>query len=307
MNQMHHLVHGRQVLFDAYLVVDWSAASRPKQGNDSIWYCRVEHGKTPLLVNLWTRNEAALEIEKLLLQDVDAGRSVLVGFDFPYGYPRGLHAALGLASAGSVAPWRAVWQEWSRLVQDGPDNANNRFSVAAELNKRLSGAAGPFWGCPPGEVGPYLARTKPRESGLPERRLVEEREKRTQPAWKLAYPGSVGSQALLGIPRLEYLLTRSGLAPVSRVWPFEWSAQVKEAFVHRELLVLHAEVFPSLFRVRPGPGEIKDAVQVRHLATFLAQKDLAGELSRLLDVPLGLPRDFQRAVVEEEGWILGVE
>jgi hypothetical protein len=42
-----------------------------------------------------------------------------------------------------------------------------------------------------------------------------------QPIWKLFGNGSVGGQALLGIPRLSALRNDEVLEPVFRVWPFE--------------------------------------------------------------------------------------
>ncbi|MGZ6124805.1 MAG: hypothetical protein ACXWLR_07585, partial [Myxococcales bacterium] len=118
-------------MFDAYVMVDWSANSRPKLGKDSVWWCiavweglrlRVE---TP--VNSRTRQEAIDDITVRLRAMVADGRSVLVGFDFPYAYPRGLARALGLGGE----PWRAIWDELSRLVRDDQSGSgNNRFQVA---------------------------------------------------------------------------------------------------------------------------------------------------------------------------------
>ena len=85
-----------------------------------------------------------------------AGRRVLAGFDFPFGYPRGFAAALtGRAEA------LAVWEYLADRIVDGPDNANNRFEVAAALNARLPGT-GPFWGRPAGAALPGAPRARPR-------------------------------------------------------------------------------------------------------------------------------------------------
>ena len=294
-------------LFDAYLMVDWSASSRPKTGRDSIWYCLVENRAISTLANPSTRSAAVTEIETTLLQLVNKGRSVLVGFDFPYAYPAGFSAALGLG--GDVAPWRAIWQEWKRLFADDDKNRNERFGLAAELNRRLSSnrGPGPFWGCPASQkAGSDLSAKKPKNTGFKERRLTEERARTTQPVWKLCYPGSVGSQALLGIPRVEQLRSHPKLAPVSRVWPFEWDESTEQALLDRRMQVLHAEIYPSLIEVDPAPGEVKDEVQVRELAQFFAQKDSDGMLSDLLAQPLRLAGEERRAVLREEGWILGV-
>ena len=42
------------MIFDAYLVVDWSAESRPKEGPDSIWFC-FKHPGDEIVENPSTR------------------------------------------------------------------------------------------------------------------------------------------------------------------------------------------------------------------------------------------------------------
>ena len=122
-------------LFDSYVMVDWSAESRPKRGKDSIWLAALRRiggrWEAAAPVNPPTRAEAAAAIEALLDAERAAGRRVLIGFDFPLGYPQGFAARLGLAGA----PWRAVWQEYARLLADDAANGNNRFAVAEALNQ----------------------------------------------------------------------------------------------------------------------------------------------------------------------------
>ena len=101
-------------LFDAYLMIDWSASSTPKQGRDSVWYCLVrrEAGRIRMEVlrNPSTRCEAAEQIRKLLVELSSNNLATLVGFDFTYGYPAGLASKLGLVGA----PWHSIWQELQR-------------------------------------------------------------------------------------------------------------------------------------------------------------------------------------------------
>ena len=56
--------------FDAYLMVDWSASSRPTIGADSIWYCLMVRAGTALhvaaLENPSTRVTAMAQISNLL-------------------------------------------------------------------------------------------------------------------------------------------------------------------------------------------------------------------------------------------------
>ncbi|HZD24707.1 MAG TPA: precorrin-8X methylmutase, partial [Alphaproteobacteria bacterium] len=78
-------------LFDAYLMVDWSAAARPVTGNDSIWLCLLRRRGGRLqrvaLDNLATRTAARARIEALLGRVVADGGRVLASFDFPNAYP----------------------------------------------------------------------------------------------------------------------------------------------------------------------------------------------------------------------------
>src|SRR5215472_1040504 len=137
-------------------MVDWSAAATPKLGADSIWIAvlrrRRREVETVLLENLATRRDAAAVLRGFLIGAVARGERVLAGFDFPFGYPAGLSMRLGL----SGAPWRAVWDEIAGALVDEPNNRNNRFAVGAALNRRLTGDAYPFWGCPAGAAGRYL-------------------------------------------------------------------------------------------------------------------------------------------------------
>ena len=266
-------------LFDAYIAVDWSAWSAPRTGPNSIWVC--SHGSPP--DNPSTRHEATTRVRDVLVRAVGAGKRVLVGFDFPYGYPRGF---ADLVAPGDGPPWRRTWDLLARLVRDERDNANNRFDVAAELNV----AGGPFWGCPARQARDALTVTRdvtfPHE-GLEEFRATERAVRGVQSAWKLYGAGSVGSQALLGIPRVASLRDDPLLAPVSAVWPFERT---------RGAQVVHVEIWPGL--VEPTAHPVRDAGQVEALVRRWAALDDAGELGALFAAP--------PSCAAEEGWIFGV-
>jgi hypothetical protein len=94
------------MIFDRYVIVDWSASSRPRVGKDSVWVCVLDADGRISAENPPTRRKAELIIHDALRHLVAEGQCVLVGFDFPYGYPAGLAALLGLAGP----PWLAVWQ-----------------------------------------------------------------------------------------------------------------------------------------------------------------------------------------------------
>jgi len=223
-------------LFDTVVVVDWSAAAVPspaRPSGNAIW---IGVAGTPPRYQR-TRAAAIDWLAAFLGTEAAAGRRVLAGFDFAFGYPRGFAAALtGRPEA------LAVWARLAAALRDGPDNANNRFDVAAAINATLPGT-GPFWGRPGTlDLSALPARGSQRaDHGLPERRLVEARVSRAQPVWKLYTAGSVGGQALTGIAALEGLRRRLG--SMVTVWPFETGLAPPQSAP-----VVLAEVYPSLIR-----------------------------------------------------------
>lgn len=292
-------------LFDAYIVVDWSANRTPKRGADSIWYALYIRSPRGLrrrrLVNPATRWQARMDLTGLLADLLAAGRRTLIGFDFPNAYPQGFARAAGFRGK----PWRAVWDGLTALIEDAPDNNNNRFAVAAALNGRISGRGFPFWGCPANQVAETLTMGKNGPYGgdlLAERRLCEAYLPSTQPCWKLYTTGSVGGQALTGIPVKRALRDDPALAPHSLVWPFETGLA---GAVPEDCRIVLAEVYPSILAVRPKPGEVKDALQVCATALAFARRDAEGLLAADLTGPDELTAAQRRLVEREEGWILG--
>jgi len=294
-------------LFDAYLMVDWCAENKPKKGEDSIWYCLYDRRD-----NVWktenpgTRKEATANIASILHETTEQEKAVLVGFDFPFGYPAGFASALGWHGK---SPWRAVWKELKEVITDDDKNRNNRFEVAASFNCRISGQPFPFWGCPPKRRSTTLTSCKFRPSpagALPEYRLTDRRAKGVQPVWKLFGPGCVGSQALVGIPCLGRLRDDAKLSERSAVWPFETGLVQLPPRGRRDWLILYAEIFPAMFKAQPRPGEVRDEAQVRDLVERLKAEDEGGRLGDWFAGPNDLSESDKRKVVSEEGWILGV-
>jgi hypothetical protein len=286
-------------MFDSFVIVDWSAANLPRIGRDSIWICR-RCGDHETLVNPPTRHAARALLADWLTAARAADQRVLVGFDFPLGYPAGLAARLGL----SGPPWRAVWDEIAGLIVDDERNRNNRFDVAESLNMRVSDGPFPFWGCPAVPVRSHLAGKHHRRhdrDGLAERRLVDLYIPSAQPCWKLLGVGSVGGQALTGIPVARALRDDPRWRRQTQVWPFETSLCAPS-----DARVVIAEVYPSLWAVSPAADEPKDRAQVRTVARFLAERDRAGELAALFDGDPGLTPTERRRVESEEAWTLGV-
>lgn len=270
-------------LFDDYLAVDWSASRVPKSGSDSIWLCL--HGREP--ENPRTRAAATERVRRLLRDALDAGRRILVGFDFPYGYPAGFADRV---APGPAPAWRRIWDLLSELVEDDEGNGNNRHAVAAELNRRLGEDA--FWGRP-------LSPTKPQPAPVREWRHVEQtlRTRRLYPksVWQLSYAGCVGGQALVGIPRVRALRLDPGLAAASAVWPFETGFRVPP----REARVVHAEIWPTMAPFAAGLHPVRDAAQVASVAGFWARLDAAGSLRPWFEAA------GTTSAADEEGWILG--
>jgi hypothetical protein len=121
-------------LFDRFVTVDWSAASQPKTGKDSVWICDLRAEGKPSTLNPRTRGQAEGLVRDILCEARDLGQRVLVGFDFPYAFPTGFAAALGLEGPA----WRAVWDYLEFAIRDdGRTNKSNRFEVASAINARL--------------------------------------------------------------------------------------------------------------------------------------------------------------------------
>ncbi|MDG3042592.1 molybdopterin guanine dinucleotide synthesis [Roseicyclus marinus] len=275
---------GRTGVTDTIFMVDWSARSAPSPARpvkDAIFV--AEHGPEAQAVSYHRTRGAALAHLVARFDAVLArGGRVIAGFDFPFGYPAGFAAAL----TGAADPF-AVWRWLAEAIADDGRNANNRWDVAEAMNGRFPGV-GPFWGCPAARASAALpARGTLRHGhGMAERRGVEMLLPRAQPCWKLFTTGSVGSQSLLGLPRLQSLRERYGARLTVR--PFE----------EREADIVLAEVYPSLIdgavRARALPGEIHDAAQVRVLAQAFAGLG-PGRLDAML-------REGDR----KEGWIAGL-
>lgn len=294
-------------LFSAYVIVDWSAAAKPTTGADSVWIGVLKRDvRFRLTFESWnpaTRQEAEARLATLLDDLKKRGERALVGFDFPLGFPRGFAAALNLPGE---RPWRAVWDQLNKMVKDKADNTNNRFGVGSEINRRLTGGPFPFWGCPPKDALTTLQPKRPREHGpedLPEFRHADVAAKGAHSIWKLYYNGSVGGQAIMGIPAVRRL--RDARGETVKVWPFETGFKALTEADLEGVDVVVAEVYPSLVKAAPAPGEVKDLTQVRGLAEHFAKLDEAGKLAALFGPSKDAPADLVVDVQHEEGWILG--
>ena len=268
--------------FNHVLIVDWSANSTPKRGADSIWIGSAGTARTAP-ENHATRHEAIAALRTRLDSALAAGERVLVAFDIGFGYPRGFAARLtGQPDA------LAVWDWLAARITDDARNRNNRFEVAAEINRHFPGL-GPFWGRPSGRDLPDLPEKGSLRHGvgLDELRATETLCSGAHPMWKLYTTGSVGSQSLLGQAHLAGL--RAAYGAQLSVWPMQGA----------DAPIVLAETYLSLLNPAIRAAEqtypCRDAAQVDLLARALYNADLAA----LLAPPA--PPD----VLREEGWILG--
>ena len=293
-------------LFNAYVIVDWSAAAKAGAGADPIVIGVLKRDvRFRLAFESFapaTRQEAEKRLGLILDDLKKRNERALIGFDFPLGFPRGLAEALKLPGA----PWQAVWDYLDKMVKDKADNTNNRFGVGAEINRRTTGGPFPFWGCPPRDTLTTLQPKRPHEHGaddLPEFRHADAAVKGASP-WKLYYAGATGPQAILGIPMVKRLKKAKGDAV--KIWPFEtgWSA-VTEADLEG-VDALAAEVQLGLQAVTPQAGESKELAQVRGLAERIARLDEAGKLGAAFAPPKEAGEAERADVEQQEGWILNL-
>ncbi|WP_368040024.1 molybdopterin-binding protein [Ruegeria atlantica] len=266
--------------FDSFAMVDWSGGNDTglSERKDAIWACVVRQGRAEEPTYLRNRMIAEQWLHNLIADEIASGRRLCLGFDFPFGYPKGFARAL----TGSDDPLR-LWDWFEARIEDSP-KANNRFDLAGEINRRFGGK-GPFWfnGLRHGIDG--LPKNKADyHNPFPERRCVElnPETKGSFTCWQMGGAGAVGGQVMTGLPVLARL--RRAFTGQISVWPFE-PLDTPVAFV---------EIWPSL-TLGAGPKDrIKDAWQVEQVALSLAGMR-PEELANHLNVNAA-----------EEGWILGV-
>ena len=263
--------------FDTFVMVDWSGGNdrglTPKK--DAIWAGIHRGGTAEEPVYLRNRQVAEDWLRNLLTRERAAGRRVLMGFDFPFGYPAGFAAAL----TGSADPF-ALWQWFEDHVEDAP-KANNRFELAGRINLQLGGGQGPFWFAPGGGAVDGLPPNKKTYANpFPDRRAAERRAKGAFTCWQMGGAGAVGGQIFTGLPVLNRLRRDFG----ATVWPFEPLTSD----------VALVEIWPSLTAGAAPGGMIRDAWQVTEIARQIAALP-PDRLAEMLDVE-----------APEEGWILGV-
>ncbi|QQQ19450.1 cobalamin biosynthesis protein CbiG [Brevundimonas vitis] len=298
-------------LFDAYVIADWTAAEGKKLGDQSVWIGVAKRDVRFRLYtethNVATRAEGEALLASILADHRKRGDRVLVGFDFNLGYPVGTAARLGLKDTPA---WSAMWKFIAANVVDKADNTNNRYQVAAKMNRLMTDEAWPLWGAPAKQTQRWLTATKPPQGSgdIPEFRATEmaARKGKLQPksVWQMHGAGAVGGQTLVGIAAVRRLLETWG--PSAAVWPFGTGWRALEAADLEPLSTLVVEVWPSLYGAVPAAGEFKDQAQVRVTAETLAKLDEKGDLAKAFAPPKDATPELIAQVETEEGWILGV-
>ncbi len=262
--------------FDTVIMVDWSGGNDrgPTPKADAIWASVARGGRAEEARYLRNRQEAEDCIADLLEAERARGNRVMIGFDFPFGYPRGFAQAL----TGRADPF-AVWDWFEENVQDSA-RGNNRFDLAGQINRQLGGR-GPFWGNALARDIDGLPRRKDDyHNPLPDRRAAEHQAKGAFTCWQMSGAGAVGSQVIMGLPVLARLRRRFGAS----VWPFETLSS--------DIAIV--EIWPSLTLGAAPEGRIKDAWQVEEVARAVSALEPEA-LAEMLDVE-----------APEEGWIFGL-
>ncbi len=266
--------------FDSFAVVDWSGGNDtgPTPRKDAIWAGAVL-GKVEVEPTYLRNREIALVwLQNLIAAEIAAGRRLLIGFDFPFGYPQGFAKAV----TGMDDPL-AIWEFFASNLKDTP-KANNRFDLAGTLNAQFPGT-GPFWFNGLKRDIPHLPRKgKDRTGhGMAERRKVETLAKGSFSCWQMGGAGAVGGQVMTGLAALQKL--RRAFPQEIAVWPFQ-PLDAPVAFV---------EIWPSLINASVrNTNDIRDRAQVGLLSRALARL----ESSKLAEM--------MRCDAPEEGWILGL-
>ena len=264
-------------------MVDWSGGNdrgkSPKK--DAIWTCVSNDQATQTPIYHRNRQVAESWLTDALNTEIQAGQRTLVGFDLCFAYPAGFAAAL----IGNSDPLD-LWDWFAKHVTDGT-STNNRFDLAADINKRFPGI-GPFWGNGLKRDIAHLPRKGSTRTctHFPEKRAADAAAKGAFSPWQLAGAGAVGGQVIMGLPMLSRL--RAAFTKDVCVWPFEKTDRLIT------LAETYFSLMPKALSATTTDDSIRDADQVSLFARTFATLP-ATDIARILDVP-----------PSEEGWVLGL-
>ena len=299
-------------LFNAYVMVDWSAAASAKTGKDSVWVGVLKRDirfrPTFEAFNPPTRAAAEKQLAEVMTDLRRRNDRALVGFDFALGYPAGTAEMLKLKEP----TWEAMWAFLAANVVDKADNGNNRFAVASKMNRLMTDQPWPFWGAPPKDAQRWLSSTRPAPPADFPLASLRHADLATQGAagkagaksvWQLFGAGTVGGQTLVGVPAVRRFV--QSLDGKAVVWPFQTGWRELTPMDVNAVEAVVAEVYPALVPAKPEPAEIPDRAQVRTLCEHFAKLDEQGRLGAAFAPSHAVEPDLRAAVEREEGWILG--
>ena len=299
-------------LFNAYVMVDWSAAASAKTGKDSVWIGVMKRDirfrPTFEAFNPPTRTAAEQQLVEVMTDLRRRNDRALVGFDFALGYPGGTAGMLKLKSP----TWEAMWAFLAANVVDKADNTNNRFAVASKMNRLMTDQPWPFWGAPPKDAQRWLSSTKPAQPADFPLASLRHADLATQgtaakagakSVWQLFGNGTVGGQTLVGVPAVRRFI--QALDGKAVVWPFQTGWRELTPLDVQPVEAVVAEVYPALVPAKPEPGEVADRAQVRTLCEHFAKLDEQGRLGGAFAPSRVVDPELREVVEREEGWILG--
>ncbi|MBL0385879.1 hypothetical protein JJB07_04375 [Tumebacillus sp. ITR2] len=269
-------------MFDLYAFADYSGAAK-ESGQRKHIVLAVGDGRDVTLVH-HTRESLFVALQDLLRDS--AGQRILFGVDHSYSFPIGFYEAM-------TGKTQRSWEDLLEVL----GTPTNPREWAAEANRNIAARTGqptgPFWGAhfKPQVKKPYFAHD---EASLPERRLVETRNRRLKPIYQLGGNGAVGLQALYGIPYLAQLRAFCREQGIQlHAWPFDGWELPSDGHV----LV---EVYPTLYNTEQRTDE-NDA---KACVTTLTDLDQKGNLLACFHPTL---TDEERNRAHLEGWVLGID
>ncbi|MEM8592575.1 MAG: hypothetical protein AAGF13_08620, partial [Pseudomonadota bacterium] len=116
--------------WDKIMVVDWSGGGDrgPRPVKDAIWIGSARAGAAEEPEYARNRVVAEARITEHIEEALAAGERLLIGFDFPFGYPAGFAKAV----VGTNDPL-ALWADFAQRLPASVEG-RERVQVAADLN-----------------------------------------------------------------------------------------------------------------------------------------------------------------------------
>ncbi|MGC8465915.1 MAG: hypothetical protein ACP5O0_08285, partial [Acidimicrobiales bacterium] len=289
-----------------FIALDFSSRSKPALGRNTIWLGLSSslQPDSSFTANFSTRASALNYLLTLFEENELTHQQIHLGVDFGTALPSRITEALCDSGSSSDLhePWH-LWDQISDLITDHNDNSNNRFEVAAYLNRSIGEHY--FWGLStpkptlPPPLQSWILPLSPKRTGdqlrICERIAQRQARSRISSTAQLYGAGAVGSQTLLGMAFLSKL-TRA-IDHRFNLWPFHLNG-------HRITLY---EIWPRLL-VGPQAANssmafsCNDEYQVVISAAWMRMRDglTTAQGKTILERTPEIGARLRR-----EGWILG--